>query len=134
MGLSCCNFLTANDVQVVPVNFANGSQGRTKDGALAFANLRAEVIWGMREALDPEGDAPAALPPDPRLRKDLASYRWELRPNGIFIEPKDAQKKRLGWSPDDGDGCCMANLVTLKVEQYEALAGATGGDRYGELD
>jgi hypothetical protein len=132
-GLSCCNFLTANDVQVVPVNFANASHDKTKDGTLRFANVRAEVIWKMREELDPENEFPIALPPDPRLKRDLASYRWELRPAGIFIMPKDQQKKLLGHSPDDGDACCLANLSTPKIAEIEAAMEATG-DRYGELD
>lgn len=135
-GLSCVNFLTANEVQTIPINFANGSKGRTTDGKLSFFNLRAEVIWRMREALDPQNPVPTALPPDPMLRADLASYRWELRPGGIFIMPKDAQKKLLGRSPDDGDACCMANIVTLKHETIlEAIDAAMfSGDRYGELD
>lgn len=113
-GLSCCNFLTANDVQVVAVNFASGSSARTEDGKLEFFNKRAEVIWRMREALDPENQSAIALPPDPRLKGDLASYKWELRPGGIFIMSKEDQKKKLGRSPDDGDACCLANIVTLK--------------------
>ncbi|AIT81233.1 hypothetical protein [Novosphingobium pentaromativorans] len=133
-GLSCCNFLTANGVQVVPVNFANGSKGTTADGTLKFVNLRAEVIWGMREELDPQNPNPIALPPDPRLRRDLASYRWELRPAGIFIEPKEQQKKRLGHSPDDGDACCLANLSTVKAEVWEEMQANSGGyDPYDDI-
>jgi len=134
-GLSCCNFLTANGVQVVPINFANGSKGKTKDGTLEFTNLRAEIIWRMREELDPTNPYPISLPPDPRLRRDLCSYRWELRPTGILIESKEAQKKRLGHSPDDGDACCLANITTLKIETAERLLEERhSGDRYGELD
>lgn len=133
-GLSCVNFLTANEVQTVPVNFANGSKERTKDGKLGFFNARAETIWRMREALDPQSDAPISLPPDPRLRADLASYRWELRPAGIFIESKERQKKLLGHSPDDGDACCMALMSTIKNETWQAWADEQGSDRYGELD
>lgn len=132
-GLSCCNFLTANGVQTVAVNFANSSRGMTADGKLRFVNLRAEVIWQMREALDPANPVPTALPPDPNLRADLASYRWELRPAGIFILPKDAQKKLLGRSPDDGDACCMANIATVKDLVFDELAMQAQGDRYDEL-
>jgi hypothetical protein len=134
-GLSCANFLTANDVQTVAVNFASGSKGKTQDGRLSFVNLRAEVIWRMREALDPTNPHPIALPPEPMLRGDLASYRWELRPGGIFIMPKDDQKKRLGRSPDDGDACCMALITTMKQETILEMMEAVGtGDRYAELD
>lgn len=135
-GLSCVNFLTANDVQTVPVNFASASSGRTADGLLEFFNLRAEVIWRMREALDPESPAPIALPKDTKLRADLASYKWELRPGGIFIMPKDQQKKALGRSPDDGDACCLANLSTMKEIDVEALMheNVRHSDRYDELE
>lgn len=134
-GLSCVNFLTANEVQVVPVNFAAGSQGATDDGRLKFANYRAECIWRMRETLDPANPNPAALPNDPKLRSDLASYRWELRPGGVFIMPKEDQKKKLGRSPDDGDAYCMANIQTMKAEVYEELIGRHQDyDRYAELD
>lgn len=114
-GLSCCNFLTANGVQTVAVNFSNTSKEMTKDRKLKFANMRAQVIWRMREALDPANPNPTALPPDRQLRADLASYKWELRPAGIFIQPKDEQKKLLGRSPDFGDAYCMANMATAKV-------------------
>jgi len=134
-GLSMCNFLTANDVQTVPVNFASGSIERTADGTLGFFNKRAEVIWRMREALDPTNPHPTYLPPDPKLAQDLASYKWELRPGGIFIMPKEQQKKELGRSPDDGDACCLANMATLKHETYEEMVQARiEGDRYAELD
>ena len=133
-GLSCCNFLTANNVQTVPVNFASGSKGKTSDGKLEFFNLRAEVIWRMREALDPQNPKPIALPPDPRLRGDLASYKWELRPGGIFIQSKEQQKKLLGHSPDDGDACCLSQISTVKEEVWEEMqSSAVASDRYAEL-
>lgn len=132
-GLSCCNFLTENEAQVIAVNFAAGSNERSMDGKLKFANLRAQVIWRMREALDPEGEEPASLPPDPRLKADLASYRWELRSQGIWIMPKDQQKKLLGRSPDDGDACCMANMNTVKSEIFQSMLRSTY-DRYKEVE
>lgn len=135
-GLSCVNFLTENEVQTVPINFSRGSLESTKDGRLKFANFRAEVIWRMREALDPENPAPVALPPDPRLKSDLASYKWQLRKEGIWIMPKEQQKKELGHSPDDGDACCMANIATVKAEDWDALVtnrARNADDLYAEL-
>ena len=134
-GLSMCNFLTANSVQVIPVNFASGSKERSADGTLGFFNKRAETIWRMREALDPQNPVPVALPPSPTLAKDLASYRWELRPAGIYIMPKEQQKKELGHSPDDGDAICLANMATLREEDYEDyIEEHVAADRYAELD
>ena len=134
-GLSCTNHLQSNKVQTVPVNFANGSKAWTEDGKLKFANVRAEVIWRMRETLDPANPNPASLPPDPELAADLAAYKWELRPGGIYIMPKDKMKEDIGRSPDKGDACCLANLTTLKEDVVEEMleAVASNEDRYSEL-
>ncbi|MBE7186052.1 MAG: terminase, partial [Methylobacterium mesophilicum] len=102
-GLTTCNFLTENRVQTIAVNFARGSVAGTADGRLKFANLRAEIIWRMREALDPENPDPIALHPDPAVRADLAAYKWKITKAGILIRSKDEMKIELGRSPDDGD-------------------------------
>jgi hypothetical protein len=85
------------------------SEARTSDGRLGFKNLRAEATWRMRELLDPDARDKVALPPDPQLRADLASYRWKLLSGGIIqIEMKEDIKKRIGRSPDDGDAVIIA--------------------------
>lgn len=115
-GLTTANFLTENGVQVVPVNAASASNAVTKDGKLRFANKRAEIVWRMRETLDPANVEGAALPPDPALRADLAAYKWKVTKSGILIRSKDEMKAELGRSPDDGDAVCLANMVTLKKD------------------
>lgn len=133
-GLTTVNFLTENNVQVVPVNFASGSTGVTKDGRLKFANVRAEVIWGMREALDPANPDPIALPPDSALKADLAAYKWKITKSGVLIRSKEEMKDDLGRSPDDGDAACLANLETIKTEVFDAMAAtARTQDRYAEI-
>ncbi|UXN73387.1 hypothetical protein N8D56_21305 [Devosia sp. A8/3-2] len=81
------------------------SGARTYDGSSGFCNLRAEMVWKVREALDPEGgtDEKLMLPPDPVLEAELTSYRWTPRGTDILIESKEDQKKRIGSSPDRGD-------------------------------
>lgn len=137
-GLSCMNFLTENEVQVVAVNFAAGTGGnRTLDGQLQFFNVRAMVIWRMREALDPQSKEPIDLPPDPRLKADLASYKWELRRGGVFIKSKEEQKKEIGHSPDDGDAFCLANIVTMKnsaLDDIRRSKPSQAEDLYADLD
>jgi len=96
-------------VNVVGVNFAEGSNGRDRSGMLAFRNVRAEAYWTMREALDPVKGDDLALPPDPRLLADLASAKWKVSAQGIQIESKDDIKKRLGRSPDYGDAVVLAH-------------------------
>jgi len=85
------------------------SVASAKGSGLRFANKRAEAIWRFREELDPdqEGGSAVALPPDPELRADLASYRWMAGARGIQIESKDDIKKRIGRSPNKGDAVVM---------------------------
>jgi hypothetical protein len=85
------------------------AHGRTQDGRLGFRNKRAEATWRVRELLAPESQITVALPPDPQLRADLASYRWKLMSGGVIqIEMKEDIKKRIGRSPDDGDAVILS--------------------------
>ena len=90
---------------------------RTIDQKLQFFNKRAEVIWRLREALDPgqDGGSPIALPDDQTLVSDLTIVRWELTPNGIKVTPKRDVVKELGRSPDRGDAVCMCWSVGEKA-------------------
>lgn len=113
-GSSPYDFLKSNDVQVVGINGAAKAQGVTVEGGLSFVNLRAEVWWRMREALDPTNPEPIALPPDPQLRADLCAPKWSLKTNGIQVEAKEEIIKRIGRSPDRGDAACLALIATMK--------------------
>jgi hypothetical protein len=149
-GSSTLNMLQENEVQCHPVNGANGSLERSKEGALRFANYRSEIVWRMREALDPTNPDPIALHPDPEVKADLAAYKWKMTKGGIQVREKAEMKVDLGRSPDKGDAVVMANIITMKLEQYEELRHnvkpdydryeelpayqqATGYDRYSEL-
>lgn len=133
-GSSSYNFLQENEVQCHPVNGAAGSDERSREG-LKFFNYRAEIVWRMREALDPTSDEPLSLPPDPALKADLAAYKWKMTKSGIQVRAKDEMKAELGRSPDRGDAVIMANIVTMKVEVYEELREQARQpfDRYTEL-
>lgn len=103
--------LDDNEIPHLAFNGATESTGRTKDGQLRFYNKRAEALWKLREALDPdqEGGSPIALPPDPELLADLTAPTYEVRKNGILIEPKDELRKRLGRSTGKGDAVMMCH-------------------------
>lgn len=103
--------LKDNGIEVVAFNGVVTVTSRTRDGKLKFVNKRAEATWRFREELDPEqeGGSSIALPPDPKLKADLASYRWKLTPNGILVEPKADIIKRLGRSTDRGDAVVMCS-------------------------
>jgi hypothetical protein len=136
-GLTVHNSLVENRVQTVGVNVARSSQGCSIDGAFDFFNLRSELVWRMREALDPEAADQIALPPDPGLKADLCAYRWSItkgkRRPVIRVASKDDMKKLLGRSPDKGDAVIMANIETMKAEVLEALKPKRVYDPYADL-
>ena len=124
VGTSPYDWLQANHVQTIGVNGAAKSLGMDKSGTLGFTNLRSELWWKMREALDPANPHPLYLPNDAELLADLAAPRWWLTPAGIQVEPKRTKPgadgkqgglvARLGRSPDKGDAVVMALLATPK--------------------
>jgi len=102
--------------KTVPINGAEGSDAKDKSGQLGFVNLRAEIYWSFREALDPTSGQDICLPPDRELFIDLCAPTWRVTPRGIQIESKDDLIKRLGRSPDKGDSAIYA--FTIKCVRY----------------
>ena len=107
-GGSAFDHLIAQGIRAEPVVFSGASSARTRDGQLSFLNLRAEMKWKLREALDPLYGEGIALPPDKRLAAQLAAPTWRLRGNAIVIESKQEIYKRLGTSTDDADAVMLA--------------------------
>lgn len=135
-GLTVHNSLHENRVQVIGINAARGSKEVTADGKLRFANLRAELVWRMREVLDPANATQIALPSDPALKADLTAYKWKITKQGILVRSKDEMKVDLGRSPDDGDAVIMANIDTIKREVIDDMIAARAKrayDPYAEL-
>ena len=114
-GSSPYDFLNTNGVQTIGVNGASTQGlGVTKDGGLSFFNRRAEILWRVREALDPDNPQPISLPPDPQLAADLCAPTWTMTARGIQVEAKEDIIKRIGRSPDRGDAVAMALIDTRK--------------------
>lgn len=98
-----------HDIECASLVFSMGSNARTADGKLGFLNLRAQMYWRLREALDPETGSEICLPPDAKLAAQLAAHRYEIaRKDQIKIEDKDEIKSRVGSSPDEADAVVMA--------------------------
>lgn len=117
IGTSPYDFMRANGIYAIGVNgAASPTVGTEGSGLLRFFNMRAQLHWQLREALDPMNPNPIALPPDPQMAVDLAAPRWWLAKSGIQIEGKDEIKKRLGRSPDRGEAVMLANMTTPKRE------------------
>lgn len=112
-GAATYEALIGNNVQAMPINGANRSDKVTESGQ-RFVNKRAELVWAVREALDPDGPDPIDLPDDAGLELDLTSYRWTPTRSGILVRSKEEMRKELGHSPDDGDAVCLALEETIK--------------------
>ncbi len=98
-GLTTANFLTENGVQTIAVNAAAASATGTADGRLKFANMRAEMVWRLREALDPQGPEPIALPDDASAAR---------RPGGLSLERDGAGRAGPLQGRDEGDAGPLA--------------------------
>jgi len=108
IGSSTFDYLRENDISpLVPMVASGKSHRRTRCKRWGFVNKRAEWLWKLREALDPEYDPTLCLPPNPQLTKELTAPRWSLVARGIQIESKDEVKKRIGVSTDLGDAVAM---------------------------
>jgi hypothetical protein len=94
--------------QTLGIGFGSGSTETTKDGTLGFANMRAELWWRFREALDPSSGEDVALPPDRKLAAELTAPTWTPRGARILVESKDEIRKRLGASTDRADAVILA--------------------------
>lgn len=117
MGYGVIDALKTNfpDINYTEVNVSAKSDRMDAKGNRMYANLRAEMWWSLREALDPKGNAPLALPPDARgLAADLSAPKYDPRHGYIQIELKEETKKRLGRSPDEGDSV-MLTFAPLNI-------------------
>ncbi len=131
VGSAPYDFLNEAGQQVVGVNVAESAVGTDKSGRLRFKNLRSELVWRMREALDPTNNTGIALPPDPQLLADLTAYTWELSGSTIYVASREQIMEKIGRSPDYGSAYVLALLDTPKRATVEALGQRR---RRGEYD
>lgn len=95
-------------LSVSPVNVGSGSHNKDKTGRYEFANLRSELWWKFREALDPQNGEAIMLPTDAGLRMDLRSAKYQIIGGKIKVESKEDIKKRIGRSTDAADAVQLA--------------------------
>lgn len=89
-------------------------------GNLRFLNLRAAIMWRVRNLLNPDGgadDTRLALPPDSELLADLTAAKYSSAEGKLKVESKPEMVERLGRSPDKGDSvgyACWEKKVVLE--------------------
>lgn len=123
VGSSPYDFLKDLGLQVLGINVAEKSFTKDKSGRLSFKNMRTELWWRMREALDPANNTGIALPPDPELLADLCAPTWRLQGSEIYVESREDIVKRIGRSPDYASALILANIDTPKTTRMRDLIG-----------
>lgn len=112
VGSSPFDFLSQMQLQVVGVNVSEASHATDQSGVLSFANLRSELWWKAREALDPANNHGLALPPHPQLLKDLCAPKWQVRGKVIYVQSREEIVKKIGRSPDHGSAFVLSLINT----------------------
>lgn len=99
------------NIEVYAINVGEASNARDKTGRYEFFNLRSQLVWQLREMLDPTSGHNLELPPDVQLRNDLRAPRYSVVGGKIKIESKDDIRRRIGRSPDRGDAVMLAAYI-----------------------
>lgn len=90
------------------ITFGEGSGGLSPEG-WKYKNVRAEMYWEFRHALNPESGNDIKLPPDRRLTAELTTPRYDSRKiPTLQVEAKEDIEKRVGGSVDRADAVVMA--------------------------
>ncbi len=133
VGASPYDYLNGMGLQVLGVNVAIPSNATDKGGVLTFFNLRSELWWKLREALDPANNTGIELPNDARLRADLCAPLWKPAGREIRVESRDEIIKRIGRSPDYASAVILAQMDMPKLSM---LAGVQSSalDSYDPLE
>ena len=118
IGAAVYDFLRHAGQQAISVNVAERATRRDNSGRLTFKNLRSQLWWMMREALDPNANNGIALPPDKRLLADLCAPCWRMQGVEVYVESRDDIVKKLGRSPDYASAYCLALLDTPKIHEF----------------
>lgn len=134
VGSSPYDFLREAQQQVVGVNVSESPTRGDKSGRLIFRNLRTQLWWAMREALDPANNTGIALPPDPRLLADLCAPTWALSGKTIQVASREEIIDKIGRSPDYGSAYCLALMDTPKIDYIRALGGGHKRRDYNPYD
>lgn len=104
VGLGVAQRLKQMGKRVLTIKGSRKSKKRDSSGTYGFYNKRSEMWWALREALDPDGETPLALPRSRKLKEELTAIRYEIVVRGnddlVRVDSKDEVKKRLRRSPD----------------------------------
>ena len=122
VGASPYDVLLNAGQDVYGVNVSERANSLDRSGRLSFMNLRSQLWWQMREALEPSSDNGIALPDDKDLLAELCAPRWEMSGLTIKVESRQDIVDRVGRSPDRATAIMLALIDVPKVRAIRALA------------
>lgn len=135
VGAAPVDWLAEREQPVIGVNVATAPTDTDQTGSFGFANLRTQLMWKLREALDPMNNTGICLPPSPELRADMAAVTWEMRGKVVAAISRDKIIERLGRSPDYLSALMLASMDSPDLRALEAaLARPTPQREYNPLD
>jgi hypothetical protein len=91
-------------------------------GLRTCRNNRAAVWWSLREALNPANGCEVAIPPNPRLIRDLTTMEYRVREGILDMLPRQAFIEKMGSSPDLGQLYALAAVCDRNVDAKSKLA------------
>lgn len=121
--------LSESEVDIVSVVFSSVTGAIDRQTGIQFGNLRAEMYWNFRRALDLTGDGHVeriALPPGAKILAEATAIRWVHRGGKIWVESKDDIRKRLGVSTDQLD----AIIIAWHIRGHGIAKAKRGGRRH----
>lgn len=102
------------------VNVAERATRTDRTGRLSFFNLRSQLVWTMRELLDPNQGTGIALPPDPALLQELCAFKWSLSGMTVKVSSREDVIELIGRSPDRATAVFLAAIEAPKIEALRA--------------
>lgn len=124
VGSSVIDFLTQANLPVVGVNVSTAAWLTDKSGLLKFHNLRTQMWWMFREALDPSNNLAVALPPDEELRAELLAPQYHPEGRMLRMSSRDDIIELIGRSPDRATAVLLAWMKTPKLQRLVGLGNA----------
>ena len=101
--------LKASEVDAHGIVFSEGSTNvEPNSRTIPFANMRAEIYWMFRIALDPKSGENIELPPGAKILAEGSAPRWKMQGGKLYIESKEQIRERLGSSTDIFDAIVIA--------------------------
>jgi hypothetical protein len=133
VGSSPYDFLRGLRVPIIGVDCSRTATEMDQSGIMRFRNIRTQMWWKLREALDPANNFGLMLPKDKELLRELTAPLW--KPDGLMVvmESRADILKRIGRSVDGGTAVCLAWLRTPNVSAVEARIQGTSAT-YSPLD